>query len=84
MEKEEVDDDDDDEDGDWEDEGGWLPSGGNNTRQENPKNDIAQRCSIFSEKVQSPIWPGVWFALPKWADFAETFHLGEAHLPDPG
>ena len=40
MEKEEVDDDDDD-DGDWEDEGGWLPSGGNNTRQENPKNDIA-------------------------------------------
>ena len=41
VEKEEVDDDDDDdEDGDWEDEGGWLPSGGNNTRHENPKNDM--------------------------------------------
>ena len=40
AEKEEVDDD-DDEDGDWEDEGGWLPSGGNNTRHENPKNDKA-------------------------------------------
>ena len=48
------------------------------------KNDTAQGCSIFSEKVQSPIWPGDWFALPKWVDFAETFHLGEAHLADPG
>ena len=30
------------------------------------------------------IWPRDWFALPKWVDFAETFHLGEAHLADPG
>ena len=36
VEKEEVDDD-DEEDGDWEDEGGWLPSGGNNIRHENSK-----------------------------------------------
>ena len=40
VEKEEVDDDDDD-DGDWEDVRGWLPSGGNNTRHENPNNDKA-------------------------------------------